>query len=76
MTLVGRSIAEKIARLARRPPSAWGHGERRVAAKALAYLARFATKTSPNSLYCATALAEATGERAAVAATRPYSAST
>jgi ferredoxin-like protein FixX len=37
-----------------------------VVAKALAYIARFATKTSPNSVFCATALARATGDHATV----------
>ena len=65
--LAGRSMIAKIRSLAAHDPAAWGHGERHVAAKALAYIARFATKTSPNSVFCATALARAEGGRASIA---------
>lgn len=37
------------------------HGDRHVSAKALAYLARFATKTSPNGVFCATSLGRIDG---------------
>src|SRR5262249_18892774 len=47
-------------------PATWGHGDRHVAAKALAYVARFASKTSPNSIFCATALATASGETCSI----------
>ena len=57
-----RDLAHKLEAVMRRNPSGWGHGDRHVAAKALAYVARFATKTSPNSVFCATALAAAGGD--------------
>lgn len=66
ISLAGRSLADKIRALEDKVPSAWGHGERHVAAKALAYVARFASKTSPNSVFCATAIAEAAGARATI----------
>ena len=66
ISLAGRSLFAKIRALDAKDPEAWAHGERHVAAKALAYIARFATKTSPNSVFCATALARAAGERAAI----------
>ncbi|HZN54565.1 MAG TPA: lantibiotic dehydratase [Candidatus Polarisedimenticolaceae bacterium] len=62
LALAGRALAEKVRALATKPAASWGHGERHAASKALAYLARFATKTSPNSLFCATALANAAGD--------------
>jgi len=65
--LAGRSLVAKARSLKAGEPTAWGHGERHVAAKALAYIARFATKTSPNSVFCATALAAASGEQASIA---------
>jgi hypothetical protein len=63
IALAGRSMIRKIRALDAGDPAAWGHGERHVAAKALAYIARFATKTSPNSVFCATSLAQAAGDR-------------
>ena len=66
IALAGRPMITKIRSLGANGPAAWGHGERHVAAKALAYIARFATKTSPNSVFCATALAKASGDRAAI----------
>lgn len=36
---------------------AWGQRERHAASKVLAYLGRFAVKTSPNGLFCATGIA-------------------
>jgi len=64
MTLLGRSMSGKVRALRSIDIAAWGHGERHVAAKALAYLGRFSTKTSPHSVFCATALAKAGGEAA------------
>jgi len=64
MTLLGRSMSGKVRALGSVEVASWGHGERHVAAKALAYIARFSTKTSPNSVFCATALAEAAGDAA------------
>ena len=64
--LAGRSLASKVRSLGGKPPGSWGHGERHTASKALAYLARFASKTSPNSVFCATGLATASGDRMAV----------
>jgi len=55
--LVSRSLLERVRALGRHDPRAWGHDERHAGAKAIAYLARFATKTSPNALFCATSLA-------------------
>lgn len=62
IALAARPLISKISSLAGSDPASWGHGDRHVAAKALAYIARFATKTSPNSVFCATALARAVGE--------------
>jgi hypothetical protein len=56
------SLAAKLRQLGSRSPDTWGHGERHVAAKAAAYVARFATKTSPNSVFCAVGLAWAGAE--------------
>ena len=50
-------LASKLLRLSAETPERWSHGERHVGAKAAAYLARFATKTSPNSVFCAVGLA-------------------
>ncbi len=55
--LASRSLLESLSRLSDVEPARWGHKERHVAGKAAAYLARFCTKTSPNGLFCATALA-------------------
>jgi lantibiotic biosynthesis dehydratase-like protein len=59
--LVGRSLLGRLAGLARADPARVRHDERHAAAKATAYAARFATKTSPNSVFCAVALAEIAG---------------
>jgi hypothetical protein len=67
LTLAARALATKVRALDGSDPSTWGHGDRHVAVKALAYAARFATKTSPNSVFCATAVARALGDRAVVA---------
>ena len=66
IALASRALIDKLQRLDRRDPASWGHGERHVAAKALAYAARAATKTSPQSVFCATALAKAEGAAAEV----------
>jgi hypothetical protein len=57
LRLVGRSLLDKADVLVGRDPSSWSHRERYAALKTLAYLARFCTKTSPNGVFCATALA-------------------
>jgi hypothetical protein len=60
--LVGRALLERLDGpdgtngMTRRDPSRWRHDERHAAAKLAAYAGRFATKTSPNSVFCATAL--------------------
>lgn len=61
--LSSRELFSAARGLAAADPSRWGHRERHAAAKAVSYLARFCTKTSPNSLFCATALAACGGER-------------
>jgi len=66
VALASRSLARQLRALAERDPDGWNHGERLAASKAAAYLARFATKTSPNALFCATATALAQGERTSV----------
>jgi lantibiotic biosynthesis dehydratase-like protein len=47
-------------------PGRWRHDERHAGAKLTAYAGRFATKTSPNAVFCATALAWIGGERVQV----------
>jgi hypothetical protein len=44
-------------------PTRWRHDERHAGAKLASYAARFATKTSPNSVFCATAPAWIGGDR-------------
>jgi len=56
--LASRSLLAGLERLSGTEPATWGHKERHLAGKAAAYLARFCTKTSPNGLFCATALAK------------------
>ena len=68
LRLVGRSLLDKVRRAAAEPERR-GHDERHVLPKALAYLARFTTKTSPHGVFCATARATIDGERAAVGGT-------
>jgi Lantibiotic dehydratase, N terminus len=55
--LVSRSLLEKLHGLERVDPGRWRHDERHAGAKLTAYVGRFATKTSPNSVFCGTALA-------------------
>lgn len=57
LRLVSRSLLDKLRRAAALDPSSWRHDHRHAAAKALAYLGRSATKTSPNGVFCATARA-------------------
>ena len=56
--LVSRSLFAKAEQLAQRPAAEWKHRERHTALKLAAYLARAASKTSPNGVFCATALGE------------------
>ncbi|PYQ65351.1 MAG: hypothetical protein DMF53_05685 [Acidobacteria bacterium] len=55
--LVSRSLLARLQGLERVDPGRWRHDERHAGAKLTAYAGRFATKTSPNSVFCATALA-------------------
>lgn len=64
--LSSRSLVEGLRGLARRIPETWGHKERHLAGKAFAFLVRFCTKTSPNGLFCATAVAAIVDGSAAV----------
>jgi hypothetical protein len=65
--LVSRSLLARLRGLAGIDPARWRHGERHAAAKLAAYAGRFATKTSPNALFCATALAWIGGDEARLA---------
>ncbi|HTG34783.1 MAG TPA: lantibiotic dehydratase [Thermoanaerobaculia bacterium] len=71
MRLVSRSLLERLRALAKTDPGRWRHDERHAAAKLAAYAGRFATKTSPNAVFCATALAWIGGEEARVEGGRP-----
>jgi Lantibiotic dehydratase, N terminus len=72
LRLVSRALSERIDALQTMDPARWRHGERHAAAKLAAYAGRFATKTSPNSVFCATALAWIGGRDAVVkGANRP-----
>jgi hypothetical protein len=62
--LGSRSLFPEIGRLSAREPATWSHGERHAASKIAAYLTRFATKTSPNGVFCAVSLAWLDGTRA------------
>jgi hypothetical protein len=64
--LVSRSLLDRLRRLDGTDPARWRHDERHAGAKLAAYAARFATKTSPNSVFCATALAWIRGDEARV----------
>jgi hypothetical protein len=57
LRLAGHALTDKASRLRRAPPDRWSHGDRHAAVKLLAYLARVATKTSPNGVSCFTAIA-------------------
>lgn len=67
MRLVSRALLDRLETMAGKDPGRWRHDERHAAAKLAAYAARFATKTSPNSVFCATALAWLHGHEARVA---------
>lgn len=54
--LASGSLLERLRALSAVAPTEWGHRERHVASKAASYLSRFCTKTSPNGLFCATAV--------------------
>ncbi|HSS50484.1 MAG TPA: lantibiotic dehydratase, partial [Thermoanaerobaculia bacterium] len=72
MRLVSRALLDRLQAMAKMDPGRWRHDERHAAAKLTAYAARFATKTSPNSVFCATALAWMRGDEATVSgANRP-----
>ncbi|MEO6462939.1 MAG: lantibiotic dehydratase [Candidatus Eisenbacteria bacterium] len=66
LRLVGRSLAGRAARLLWREPAAWRAADRQAAATVLEYITRMATKTSPNGVFCTTALG-AWGESARAA---------
>jgi len=68
-TLASRSLVPKVEALASRDPASWRHEERHTAAKAVAYVARSATKTSPNGVFCAVAPAWIGGDGAALGGT-------
>ncbi|HET9300796.1 MAG TPA: lantibiotic dehydratase [Candidatus Polarisedimenticolaceae bacterium] len=55
--LASRSLASRVRQLQRKDPARFAHDARHVVGKLLAYVVRFCTKTSPNGLFCATALA-------------------
>lgn len=56
--LVSRSLYERLGAMAGEVGAPrWGHDWRHAAAKLTSYAARFTTKTSPNSMFCATAIA-------------------
>jgi hypothetical protein len=67
--LVSRSLLERLIAMERIDPARrpFRHAERHVLAKLAAYAARFTTKTSPNAVFCATALARVGGSAARVA---------
>ena len=69
MRLVSRALLDRLQAMAKLDPGRWRHDERHAAAKLTAYAARFATKTSPNSVFCATALGWIQGDEARVAGT-------
>lgn len=70
--LVSRSLLERLQGLETVDPGRWRHDERHAGAKLTAYAGRFATKTSPNSVFCATALAWIDGEELQISgANRP-----
>jgi hypothetical protein len=64
--LVSRSLLARLHGLETVDPGRWRHDERHAGAKLTAYAGRFATKTSPNSVFCATALAWIGGEETRV----------
>src|SRR5438552_4580810 len=56
LRLASRSLLEKVLRLERIPLEQWKHSERHTALKLAGYLARAATKTSPQGVFCATSV--------------------
>ncbi len=64
--LASRSLLPKVRRLAESDPAEWSHDERHTAAKIAAYVSRFATKTSPNGVFCSVALSRVGGPTASV----------
>ena len=70
LRLVSASLLGKVRRAAGLEPAEWKHRDRQALSKALAYLGRFATKTSPNGLFCATA--RATFGRAGIQGTNAF----
>ncbi|HEX3532561.1 MAG TPA: lantibiotic dehydratase [Thermoanaerobaculia bacterium] len=69
MRLVSRALLERLTAMQATDPAGWRHGERHAAAKLAAYAGRFTTKTSPNAVFCATALAWIGGGEASVRGT-------
>jgi hypothetical protein len=69
MRLVSRALLDRLQAMGKTDPGRWRHDERHAAAKLTAYAARFATKTSPNSVFCATALAWMEGDEARISGT-------
>lgn len=65
LRLVSRSLLGKVVRAAA-GTARRGHERSHAVAKALAYLARFVTKTSPNGVFCATTRTTFDGDRAVV----------
>jgi len=65
--LASRTLHQNSNALASADPNRWNHDERHVASKLAAYAARGAAKTSPSSVFCATALAAVTSGPAGVA---------
>lgn len=55
LRLVGSALLDRVRSLG--DPIRWRHDQRLVSSRLVAYLARAATKTSPNGTFCATALA-------------------
>ncbi len=66
LRLVGRSLLAKVERAAAVDPRAWRHADRHALTKAVAYLVRFTTKTSPHGVFCATGRARFAAGVAAV----------
>ena len=66
LRLAGRSLLQRAETLSLLDPSTWDQRGRHTASKLLAYLGRFTTKTSPNGVFCATAVGELADGPAAV----------
>src|SRR5262249_49964674 len=63
---VNRALLPKARDLARRDAAAWNKDDRQTAARIASYVVRFATKTSPNGVFCSVASATIGGERVVV----------